>query len=196
MAKPKRTGKHKSRPGRLRIVAGKWRGRLLPVVDQAGLRPTSERVRETLFNWLSEEIVGSRCLDLFAGSGALGLEALSRGASYVLMIDTVGAVTQVLKESATSLAADNVVIETIDAATLLERVPDNPFDIVFLDPPYSDDLLEHVALLLQSNGWLRPQSLVYVECDKKQPIPSLPENWRIEKDKVAGNVRYMLVRVN
>ena len=140
MAKRKSPAKKDSRPGRLRIVAGKWRSRLLPIADQRGLRPTAARVRETLFDWLSPDIQGRHCLDLFAGTGALGFEALSRGAASATMLEKSDDVVTVLKRSAGLLEAESVRIECADAMAYLRRPADEQYDIVFLDPPFSDDL--------------------------------------------------------
>ncbi len=180
--------------GRLRIVAGKWRGRLLPVADEPGLRPTSERIRETLFNWLATVIEGSRCLDLFAGTGALGLEALSRGAGEVVFVETSVHAATVLRESAAALAATGARIHRMDACIYLQGEP-QPFDIVFLDPPFATDLLEDLCKLLDERGWLAEGARIYLEQKRDRPLPELPAGWAILKDKTAGQVRYALVAV-
>ena len=178
--------------GRLRIVAGKWRSRLLPVADESGLRPTSERIRETLFNWLASTIEGSRCLDLYAGSGALGLEALSRGASEVVFVENSAVAVAVLKESVTALDAAGARIQKTDALEYLQGDPE-PFDIVFLDPPFAADLLEDLCRLLGERDWLAAGARVYLEQDHDRPLPRLPDGWTVLKQKTAGKVRYMLV---
>jgi len=195
MAKNKGSAKVDPRPGRLRIVAGKWRSRLLPVADAPGLRPTAERVRETLFNWLANRIAGSHCLDLYAGTGALAFEALSRGASAVTLVEKSSRVARGLQQSKELLDAHTATIECEDALRYLQVQPDKPYDIVFLDPPFAADLLEESCRLLQSNGWLDRQALVYLEQDKRQSPFELPVGWRIEKEKLAGNVRYQLINV-
>ena len=195
MAKNKGSAKAESRPGRLRIVAGKWRSRLLPVADAPGLRPTAERVRETLFNWLANRIADSHCLDLYAGTGALAFEALSRGASAVTLVEKSSRVARGLQQSKGLLEADAATIECQDAQHFLQVRPDSPYDIVFLDPPFAEDLLEESCRLLQSNGWLGRQAVVYLEQDKRQPPFELPAGWQIEKEKIAGNVRYQLINV-
>lgn len=189
-----RGSKDKRSPsGRLRIVAGKWRSRLLPVADQAGLRPTPERVRETLFNWLSPEIEGRKCLDLFAGSGALGLEALSRGAASVVFVENSKVVAQVLRDNISLLeAADAMVVET-DAMKFINTNAADEFDIVFLDPPFAADLLEDLCRLLAGSGKLSCNAKIYLEQERHQSFPALPAGWSRLKDKVAGNVRYSLV---
>ena len=180
--------------GRLRIVAGKWRSRLLPIADEPGLRPTSERIRETLFNWLASTIEGSRCLDLFAGSGALGLEALSRGAGEVVFVENSTRVATVLKESVKMLEASSARIHKADAVSYLKSEPE-PFDIVFLDPPFAADLLEDLCRLLSEGNWLAEGARVYLEQDRERPLPELPDGWTILDEKTAGQVRYALVTV-
>ena len=138
MSKKKRPNR-RSPPARLRIVAGKWRGCFLPIVDEPGLRPTSERIRETLFNWLTAHLERANCLDLFAGTGALGFEALSRGAAKVCFIEEVPKVAQAIREAATVLQASNVNLEVVDAIAWLQTAKPQPFDIVFLDPPFAEN---------------------------------------------------------
>ncbi len=179
--------------GRLRIVAGKWRSRLLPIADDPGLRPTSERIRETLFNWLAPVIEGSRCLDLFAGSGALGLEALSRGAREIVFVEQSSRATRVLEESVASLGASGVEIHKSDALDYLRRDAE-AFDIVFLDPPFDADLGGDLCRLLSEREWLAPGARVYLEQDRDRPIPELPEGWTVLREKTAGQVRYALLK--
>ncbi len=180
--------------GRLRIVAGKWRSRLLPVAEEPGLRPTSARIRETLFNWLASTIEGSRCLDLFAGTGALGFEALSRGAREIVFVENSARAAAALKESVKVLDATGARIHQADAIRYLKREPE-PFDIVFLDPPFADDLLEDLCRLLSEGNWLADGARVYLEQDRERPLPALPDGWTIINDKTAGQVRYALVTV-
>ena len=196
MAKRKDLASKTSRPGRLRIVAGKWRSRLLPIADQTGLRPTASRVRETLFNWLSSDIRGSRCLDLFACTGALAFEALSRGAASATMIESSPKVVDLLRSSAGLLDATDARIDCANAMSFLNRPASERYDIVFLDPPFSDDLVEECCQLLHSNDWLADDAAVYIEQDKSRPLPSLPAGWTITKDKIAGHVRFVLVRLD
>ncbi|MEQ8205791.1 MAG: 16S rRNA (guanine(966)-N(2))-methyltransferase RsmD [Woeseia sp.] len=198
MAKSPRGGRKSSaqQPGRLRIVAGKWRRRLLPVVDVAGLRPTPERVRETLFNWLAPRIDGARCLDLCAGSGALGFEALSRGASHAVMVERAKAAVHGLRSSADLLGAElgtDLRIVESDARQFLRQSPAEPYDLVFLDPPFQDDLLPELCRLLQQRAWLARDALVYIEHDREAPPDSLPSGWAIRKQSNAGNVTYLLL---
>jgi 16S rRNA (guanine966-N2)-methyltransferase len=158
------------------------------------LRPTSERIRETLFNWLASTIEGSRCLDLFAGSGALGLEALSRGAGAVVFVESSARVAAVLKESVKVLEASSARVHKADAISYLKSEPE-PFDIVFLDPPFATDLLEDLCRLLSEGNWLAEGARVYLEQDRERPLPELPDGWTILNEKTAGQVRYALVTV-
>jgi 16S rRNA (guanine966-N2)-methyltransferase len=194
--KSRRARKGTSEPGRLRIVAGKWRSRLLPVVDEAGLRPTPERVRETLFNWLAPNIEGRRCLDLFAGSGALGLEALSRGASSVIFVEKSPAAAKMLGDNIARLDAGGASLRYDDALQFVQSAAAGPFDIVFLDPPFAEDLLEDLCRLLAGSGMLAPGARVYLEQERRQARAELPAGWQIEKENSAGNVRYSLAVVD
>ena len=178
-------------PGRLRIVGGEWRGRRLPVLDQPGLRPTPDRVRETLFNWLAPLITGARCLDLFAGSGALGFEAASRGAGRVVMIEKSANLARVLRENRLSLDARQVEVIQADAALWLAGQAE-PFDLVFLDPPFAEDLLGPTCAALAEGGWLAQGARVYLEAAATTGFPALPEEWRLVRAKQAGQVRYGL----
>ncbi len=166
----------------------------MPIADEPGLRPTSERIRETLFNWLAPNIEGSRCLDLFAGSGALGLEALSRGASEVVFVEKSAAAANVLEQSVAALQASGAAIMNIDALDYLRGAP-RAFDIVFLDPPFDADLSGDLCRLLDERGWLTANALIYLEQDRKRPLPDLPGGWAVRKEKTAGQVRYALVTV-
>ena len=140
MAARKTADKKNSRPGQLRIVAGNWRSRLLQIADVPGLRPTSERIRETLFNWLTPGIHGSRCLDLCAGTGALGLEALSRGAKRVVFVEKSLKAAKTLRQNIETLGSEDAVVLNLDAQNYLAESPAERFDIVFLDPPFAAGL--------------------------------------------------------
>lgn len=188
-------GNKKTQPGRLRIVAGNWRSRLLQIADVPGLRPTSERVRETLFNWLANDIHGARCLDLCAGTGALGLEALSRGAGHTTFVEKSSVATRVLESNVKLLGAPNALIVSGDARSFVEDYQGEPFDIIFLDPPFAEDMLGDLCRLLAEGDALADEALVYLEMDTKQALPAMPDGWSTIKDKKAGNVRYLLVRV-
>ena len=176
----------------LRIIAGRWRGRKLSFAPLPGLRPTPDRVRETLFNWLAPVVNGSHCLDLYAGSGALGLEAASRGADRVVMVDHSAEVVQVLHEQVDILHAEGIQIIQADVQTWL-RGASQAFDIVFLDPPFHHDLVPGALALLESNGWLAPDACIYIEAERSLQ-PELPEGWTLYRSKQAGQVGYHLAR--
>lgn len=185
------------RPGgsnTLRIIGGEWRGRKLRFADGEGLRPTTDRVRETLFNWLAPRIHGARCLDLFAGSGALGLEALSRGAGEVVFVDNNPTAIAALKENLALLKANNASVIRCDALAYL-RDGSRPFDVVFLDPPFRRDLLQPVLNLLAEGGWLATGARLYLELESEQPLPELDEGWELLRSKRAGQVAYHLVEI-
>lgn len=179
----------------LRIVGGAWRGRRFrfPAVEQ--IRPTPDRVRETLFNWLGPGIQRARCLDLFAGSGALGLEALSRGAAHTTFVECVPAAARELSARLQEWGAPNARVVQSDASHYLRtgRADEaGPFDIAFLDPPFGGDLLPAAARLMEEGGWLAAGALIYVEAPAKQALPRLPEAWKSLKAKQAGEVGYHL----
>lgn len=180
-------------PGRVRIVAGKWRGRFLPVTDVEELRPTPERVRETLFNWLAPRIEGSRCLDLFAGTGVLGLEALSRGAVEAILVERDRAAADALRTSIGRLGATSARVIAGDAYEFLRAAEPQPMDLVFLDPPFADRSAARAIDLLGSRNWLAPRASLYLEQDAAMPLPDLPGGWTVRREKKAGNVRYLLV---
>jgi len=177
----------------LRIIGGEWRGRRIRFPGTAGIRPTPDRVRETLFNWLAPVIEGSRCLDLFAGSGALGLEALSRGASKVTFIERDREAAGQLRETAALLARDRATVVNADALAWLADTP-TAHDIVFLDPPFDSAVLAESMQTLESRGWLKPEASIYVEMPAKQGPPALPETWYPHRTGRAGAVGYHLAR--
>ena len=193
MAKRQGKSNKKSHPGRLRIVAGNWRSRLLDIADVPGLRPTSERIRETLFNWLAPNIQSARCLDLFAGTGALGLEALSRGAAESIFVETSRRAIATLRHNIEILDATGATVVSAKAFDFLEREGSGKFDIVFLDPPFADDFLAEACQRIHENGILADGGLVYFEEDRKRGMPDLPGDWTVLKERTAGNVRYALV---
>ncbi len=179
-------------PERVRIVAGKWRGRWLPVCDEPELRPTPERIRETLFNWLAPRIEGARCLDLFAGTGVLGLEALSRGAAEAVFVERSVTAARSLRKSVAMLAADTAVVHVSDAFAWLRDSKPQAMDVVFLDPPYALESLTELCRLLQANSWLAKGASIYMEQDRGDERPDLPDGYTVVRDKTAGNVRYSL----
>ncbi len=194
---PKRIAKACNTPqsGRLRIVAGKWRSRLLLIADVPGLRPTSERIRETLFNWLMPRLAGARCLDLFAGTGALGLEALSRGAAETVFVEKSSHAVQTLRDNVVALQSTAATVHHADAMEFLKTAGDGKFDIVFLDPPFAADMLGDLCRLLATSPILARGAWIYLEEDRAKPEVSLPEGWQVIKTKSAGNVRFSLVSV-
>lgn len=175
----------------VRIIGGQWRGRKLAFPDLADLRPTPDRIRETLFNWLQPYIGGARCLDAFAGSGVLGFEAASRGAAGVVLLELAPAAVAAINTNQQKLKAVNCQILAQDALAFISHT-DKQFDIVFLDPPYRANLWQQTAELLEQQGCLLAHSVIYLECPAKQPLPDLPANWQLIKDKSAGEVRYCL----
>ena len=203
----------------VRIIGGIWRGRRVHFPDMPALRPTPDRVRETLFNWLQHSLEGTRCLDLFAGSGALGLEALSRGAAEVVFVEQFPAASRTLQEqlarfrgeqkgsagqaramgSGGGMGGASVIgkgsVMEMGAARFL-RTPPMPFDVAFLDPPFGQDALAEYIPMLDAGNWLKVGGLVYLENERTAGIPKLPAHWELLKSKSAGEVGYHLARVN
>jgi 16S rRNA (guanine966-N2)-methyltransferase len=175
----------------LRVIGGSWRGRRLRFPAAALIRPTPDRVRETLFNWLGARVVGARCLDLFAGSGALGLEALSRGAVHVTFVERDAVAVRALRATLADWGARDAQVERADALAYLAGTAGH-FDIAFLDPPFAAGLLGQAAALLEGNGWLSDAALIYVECGARAGVPPLPARWLALKAKRAGEVGYHL----
>src|SRR5262249_2915587 len=160
------------------IIGGTWRGRKLRFPPSPGIRPTPDRVRETLFNWLQPRVSGARCLDLFAGSGALGLEALSRGASHVTFVERDAAAVRELRARLSEWGASGARVEQADFLHFLAGLP-QPFDIVFVDPPFTSGFLTEAAGLLEARQWLAPGALIYVECAARTGLPALPASWTL-----------------
>jgi len=177
----------------VRIVGGEWRGRLLRFPAVPGIRPTPDRVRETLFNWLQQRVAGSRCLDLFAGSGALGLEALSRGAAEVVFVDLEPAVTHYLVGQLKDFRCERGRVIRSDAARYLDG-PVQAFDHVFLDPPFDAAVLPDICARLERGGWLAPGGYAYLEAPAAAGPPELPPGWTLLRSKRAGEVGYHLAR--
>ena len=183
--------KRVAKTNQVRIIGGEHRGRKLSFPDIPGLRPTGDRIRETLFNWLQTRLPGASCLDMFAGSGALGLEAASRGAGRVLMLDSSPQVVEQLQQNITLLRLEQTEVEQADALSWLEGEPQQ-FDILFLDPPFSDELLQELCQKLEDGAWLKPDTLIYLEMDAGSGRPLLSSSWKILKEKRAGQVEYLL----
>lgn len=177
--------------GQIRIIGGQWRGRKLPVPDSPGLRPTTDRVRETLFNWLAPVIQQARCLDGFAGSGALGFEALSRYAAHVTLLENERSIARQLEQNAVLLKTDNARIINTNTLNWLAQAGE-PYDVVFLDPPFRRDLLNQTLTLLEQQGWLAPEAWIYVETEVENGELEIPVTWTLHREKVAGQVAYRL----
>ena len=175
----------------VRIIGGRWRGRRLRFPPLEGLRPTPDRVRETLFNWLAPVIEGACCLDLFAGSGALGIEALSRGAAEVVLVERHPLAVRQLRENLALLGMDSAQVIQADALSWLRRRA-QAFDIVLLDPPFGGKLLVPVCAALEQDGWLAANARIYLETESALQDLELPQNWTLVRDKTAGQVSYRL----
>lgn len=190
MNKQRKQSAKPNNKGSIRIIAGSYRGRKLPVLMAEGLRPTTDRVKETVFNWLMPFIQDSLCLDCFAGSGGLGFEALSRGASHVSFVELNKAAAQQLLENQRLLKSANVSIVNSDVLGFIEKNT-NKFDIVFIDPPFRKNLVEQTAKQLNEHS-LADNALIYVEMESEQNNQQLPINWTLLKEKIAGQVVYRL----
>ena len=179
--------------GQVRIIGGVWRGRKLLVPEVLNLRPTPDRVRETLFNWLMPVISGAYCLDAFAGSGVLGFEALSRGAAHVVMVEQVPALVTLLQQEQKKLKVENA---EIYCATVPQQLKKSRqlFDIIFLDPPYQDNLLLPTCFYLEEHRFLSEKAYIYLEANEIVQQSNLPANWQLLKSKKAGQVAYHLAQ--
>ncbi len=176
----------------MRIVGGRWRGTRLPVADAAGLRPTPDRVRETLFNWLQGSLSGARVVDLFAGSGALGLEAVSRGAGEAVLVERDPRLAASLRETVDRLrGGDQIEVVTGDALAWLRSPPRGQFDLAFLDPPFASGLWQPVLSALPP--WLAPGAWLYLESPLDASI-AMGAEWRLHREGSTREVRYALYR--
>jgi len=180
----------------IRIIGGDWRGRKLPVLMAEGLRPTSDRVRETLFNWLQFDVPGAVCLDVFSGSGALGLEALSRGAKKATLLEMNAINAKQLKQNLVTLKAENAEVLTTDSLQFLAKPAKEFYDIIFIDPPFHQGLMQPTVDLLFKNGYVKSQqACLYLEQEKSLDWPNLPEGWVCCKEKTTSQVRFGLFRL-
>jgi 16S rRNA (guanine966-N2)-methyltransferase len=179
-------------PGFVRLISGQWKGRRLPVLDAAGLRPTSDRVKETLFNWLMQDVAGSTVLDCFAGSGSLGLEALSRYADFVLLLEKDPKAATLLKQHLKSLGSDQAEVLQTDTLAWLQKPAQRQFDLVFIDPPFRQQMAVPCCQALAEHGWLKSGALIYLETEKELALTELPAQWLLLKEKVAGQLAYRL----
>ena len=184
---------NRSTPGQVRIIAGSLRGSKLPVADRAGLRPTGDRARETLFNWLQHDIAGQRAIDLFAGSGALGFEAASRGAIGVLMLERDAELARSLRDTAMRLKAEAVHVEAVDALAWLGRAPVPGFELAFIDPPFEANLWQQAADALRP--WLADRAWVHIELAPGAEF-SPPAGWRLHREAATRGTRHQLFRAD
>ncbi len=190
MSKLKKQSNKSAAKGNIRIIAGQHRGRKLPVLMADGLRPTTDRVKETVFNWLMPYIQDATCLDCFAGSGGLGFEALSRGAKSVTFIELNKAAAQQLKENKALLKASNVDVVSTNAINFLQQ-NQQAYSLVFIDPPFRKGLAQQAAESISSQG-LTENALIYVEMETDNNNQVMPSHWQLLKEKVAGQVIYRL----
>lgn len=186
--------KRNNSSGVVRIIGGKFRGRKLPVLDAEGLRPTSDRVKETLFNWLQFEVAGASCLDLFAGSGALSFEAISRGAKQASLLELNTKNAQQLRQNLNMLNISNANVEQTDSLLWLNKPCEQAYDLVFLDPPFHKEFMQKAIDLLFANGYLNDQSWLYLEQEKQLDWPSLPQGWVCHREKTTSQVRFGLFK--
>jgi len=175
----------------VRIIGGTWRSRKIRFPDLPGLRPTPDRVRETLFNWLGQDLDGQSCLNLYAGSGVLGFEACSRGAMRVVQVERSPEACLALKQNCDQLDAKQVQILQMDVSRFLAG-PSEAFDVIFLDPPFQQGLIEPCCRLLEEKGWLSPHARIYIETEKDYILDQLPDKWSSHRNKQAGGVGYHL----
>ena len=195
-SKTTRTGKpagRSSKAGQFRVIGGQWKGRKLRFVEVEGLRPSLDRVRETLFNWLQADIHGAVCLDLFAGSGAIGIEALSRGAKQVSFIELNKKAAQQLSDNLQALSTDQAILVQGDALKFIEQNT-GAFDIIFIDPPFHKGIAQKVIEQLSQSSLLHPETIIYIEVEQGLELV-VPEQWQLLKDKKAGQLLYKLYQL-
>ena len=190
----KRRPAKSSKVGQVRIIGGQWKGRRIKFYEVAGLRPTLDRVRETLFNWLMYDIQGARCLDLFAGSAALGIEALSRGAGEVVFVEKNKRAADTIHDNLRELKFTNVKVFNTSAEVVLKKNAD-PYDIIFIDPPFYQDYLQTLLNNINNALFLKPGTLVYVEREKHSDPIEVPDNWLTKKEKQVGGLEFYLYEV-
>ncbi len=183
------------KPNQLRIIAGKWRSRVINFPEFDSIRPTPNRIRETLFNWLQTRILGAQCLDLFAGSGALGFEALSRGAANAVFVDNHAGIITHLETQGAAFEASDFECVCLEALAWLRKPATQVFDIVFLDPPFNKALIPECLQLLQENHWLAPGAAIYVEQASTLEQLNLPSGLALAQHKRAGEVYYGLLEM-
>ncbi len=184
----------RARPGKVRIIGGEWRRRWLPVGAVDAVRPTPDRVRETLFNWLQPYLAGARCLDLFAGTGVLGFEAVSRGAAQATLVENDAQTAATLRAQVAALNTTSVEVLNMDARSYLSATAARVYDIVFLDPPFDSPLLTATLSLLEA-GWLHAEALIYIESARAADAVKLPSGWRMMHAGQTRQIRYGLARL-
>ncbi len=176
----------------VRIIGGKWRGRRITFPSVAGLRPTHDRIRETVFNWLMQDVAGANCLDLFAGSGAMGIEALSRGAAQVTFIDHSAEVERALRTNLQALDAQNATVIRADYHTVSSEALRAPYDIIFLDPPFGERKLNPAIAWLEQRQCLNTQAKIYIEIEKDGILPIFSKEWSCSRHKSTSTLDYYL----
>ncbi|GAA5315936.1 MAG: 16S rRNA (guanine(966)-N(2))-methyltransferase [Candidatus Pelagadaptatus aseana] len=181
----------KTGSNRLRIIGGQWRGRKLDFAAVEGLRPTGDRIRETLFNWLQADLPGAHCLDLFSGSGALGLEALSRGVASAVLLEKNATAAQQIQSNLTLLGSDAGQVLQRDTLSHLQHPPPRPYQVVFLDPPFALNLWQTVIDSLETHDWLDDGAAIYIETPKNQSLV-IPSHWQLHRQKHSGQISYSL----
>ena len=179
-------------PGEVRVISGKWRGRKLAVLNAEGLRPTTDRVKETLFNWLMHDIDGATVLDCFAGSGSLAIEALSRHAKSATLIERDPALARHLQQNLQKLNCTDAQVVNQDCLTVVTQSAPQTHSVVFIDPPFRKDLALPCCQALEQHNWLTADALIYLETEKELPVQQIPANWRLLKEKIAGQLAYRL----
>lgn len=189
----RRSTKKPNKSGQFRIIGGQWKGRKLKFIEVEGLRPSLDRIRETLFNWLQSEVRGARCLDLFAGSGAIGIEALSRGATHVDFVELNKKAVRQLETNLGVLEADDGDVIHQDAKQFIDKDA-QPYDIIFLDPPFHRGMAQEVLGKLAHTNLIGSGTLVYLEIEQGLEL-DIPEGWQLLKDKKAGQLQYRLYRI-
>lgn len=182
----------KSQKGQVRIIGGKWRGHKLAVLTSVGLRPTTDRIKETLFNWLMNHVADANCLDCFAGSGNLGFEALSRGAASLICLEKNHQAVQQIEQNAKLLPSAQINILETETLMYLRHAQPIAMDIIFIDPPYADGLVLPTIHLLEERGWLAPQSWIYIETERRLEALEMPNNWQLHHKKFTKKISYSL----
>lgn len=189
-----RQRKQKTKPGTVRIIAGTWRGRRLPVPAVEGLRPSGDRGRETLFSWLQPYLHKARCADLFAGTGVLGLEAVSRGASEAVLVEKSPVALAAIRQSIANLGAKKVTVVAADALSWLGLQPPRSVDILLADPPFGQAMAQSVLNAVNEADTVRPGGLIYLESASCEAVPAPGPGWQTIREKIVGGVRMQLFR--